>query len=89
MISLAYLQSVPTVAGQGRELDVIAAVIVGGTYLFGGKGTLVGTLIGSTIMGVVRNGMILIGVPVFYQQGFIGLVILIAVLADTWIRKAD
>ncbi|HHW49796.1 MAG TPA: ABC transporter permease [Clostridiaceae bacterium] len=89
MISLAYLHSVPTTAGQGREMDVIAAVILGGTNLAGGKGTIVGTLIGSIIMGVVRNGMVLIGVPAFYQTGFIGLVILLAVLADTWIgRKA-
>jgi len=87
LIGLAYLESVPTTAGQGREMDVIAAVILGGAYLYGGKGNMVGTLIGSIIMGVVRNGMVLIGVPAFYQQGFIGLVILIAVLADTWISR--
>lgn len=89
LIGLAYLESVPTTAGQGREMDVIAAVILGGTNLSGGRGTMLGTLIGSIIMGVVRNGMVLIGVPAFYQSGFIGFVILLAVLADAWITRKN
>lgn len=88
MIGLAHLNSVAATAGTGREMDVIAAVIIGGTNLYGGKGTILGTLIGAAIMGVVRNGMVLLGVQAYYQEAFIGLVILIAVLADTWLTKS-
>ncbi|APC09285.1 ABC transporter permease [Neomoorella thermoacetica] len=87
IIGLAYLNSVSATAGAGREMDVIAAVIIGGTNLFGGKGTILGTLLGAAIMGAVRNGMVLLGVEAYYQEAFIGLVILIAVLADTWLAK--
>lgn len=89
MIGLAHLNSVSATAGTGREMDVIAAVIIGGTNLYGGKGTILGTLIGAAIMGAVRNGMVLLGVPAFYQESFIGLVILTAVSADTWIVKRN
>ena len=88
VIGLAYLHSVAATAGTGRELDVIAAVIIGGTSMSGGKGTILGTFLGAAIMGVVRNGMVLIGVQAYYQEAFIGLVILIAVLADTWLKQA-
>jgi len=88
MIGLAYLQSVAATAGAGRELDVIAAVIIGGTSMSGGKGTILGTFLGAAIMGVVRNGMVLLGVQAYYQEAFIGLVILVAVLADTWLKRA-
>lgn len=88
MVGLAYLQSVAATAGAGRELDVIAAVIIGGTSMSGGKGTILGTFLGAAIMGVVRNGMVLLGVQAYYQEAFIGLVILVAVLADTWLKQA-
>lgn len=88
MIGLAHLNSVAATAGTGREMDVIAAVIIGGTNLSGGKGTILGTLLGAAIMGVVRNGMVLLGVQAYYQEAFIGLVILIAVLADTWLTTS-
>lgn len=88
MIGLAHLNSVAATAGTGREMDVIAAVIIGGTNLSGGKGTILGTLLGAAIMGIVRNGMVLLGVQAYYQEAFIGLVILIAVLADTWLTKS-
>jgi len=87
IISLAYLQSVHPSAGTGREMDVIAAVIVGGTYLYGGRGTILGTFIGAAIIGVVRNGMVLIGIPAYGQEAFIGFVILIAVILDTLLRR--
>lgn len=85
LISIAYLQSVPTTAGVGREMDVIAAVILGGAALSGGRGTVLGTFIGAIIMSVVKNGMVLLSVPVFWQTGFIGAIIILAVLLDTWI----
>ncbi|HOQ01739.1 MAG TPA: ABC transporter permease [Acetivibrio clariflavus] len=87
MISIAYLKSVPTTAGSGREMDVIAAVILGGTSMNGGRGSILGTFIGATIMAVVRNGMVLLSVPAFWQSGFIGIIIIVAVLMDTWITQ--
>jgi simple sugar transport system permease protein/ribose transport system permease protein len=87
VISLSYLQSVHPSAGLGREMDVIAAVILGGTYLYGGRGTILGTFIGAAIIGVVRNGMVLMSVPAYSQEALIGGVILLAVIADIWLRR--
>lgn len=89
MISIAYLQSVTTTSGQGREMDVIAAVVLGGASLNGGRGGIVGTLIGALIMSVIKNGMVLLSVPVFWQDGFIGVVIILAVVLDTWLSKSS
>ena len=73
-------------AGLGWELDVIAAVIIGGTSLFGGRGGIIGTVIGSLFLGVLRNGLNLLDVSPFYQQVFIGLLIIIAVILDKFRR---
>ena len=89
VIALTYLNSVTTTSGEGREMDCIAAVILGGAALSGGRGTIVGTLIGVFIMGIVKNGMVLLGVPVFWQDGFIGIVVILAVLADIFIHRKD
>ncbi len=85
IVSIAYLKSVPTTAGSGREMDVIAAVILGGTSMSGGRGSILGTFLGAAIMAVVKNGMVLLSVPAFWQSGFIGIIIIAAVLMDTWI----
>lgn len=74
-------------AGLMYELDVIAAVVVGGTSLFGGRGTIVGTLIGSLLIGVLRNGLNLLNVESYVQQVVVGIVILLAVMMDR-LRKA-
>jgi ribose transport system permease protein len=71
----------PNVAN-GAELDAIAAVVIGGTSLFGGEGTIVGTIIGALLMAVIRNGLTLMHVTAFYQQIVIGVVIILAVLID-------
>ncbi|MBQ3575596.1 MAG: ABC transporter permease [Clostridia bacterium] len=89
LISIAYLKSVPTTAGSSREMDVIAAVILGGAALSGGRGTMLGTFLGAIIMSVVKNGMVLLRVPVFWQSGFIGVIIILAVLLDTWIGQIE
>jgi len=69
-------------AGLMYELDAIAAVVVGGTSLFGGKGSVVGTLIGSFLIGVLRNGLNLLNVESYIQQVVVGIVILLAVMID-------
>ncbi len=69
-------------AGLMYELDVIAAVVVGGTSLTGGRGTVIGTLIGSILIGVLRNGLNLLNVGSYVQQIIVGAVILLAVLLD-------
>jgi len=69
-------------AGLMYELDVIAAVVVGGTSLFGGRGTIIGTFIGSMLIAVLRNGLNLINVGSYIQQVIVGVVILLAVLLD-------
>ena len=69
-------------AGLSYELDAIAAVVIGGTSLSGGQGTLVGTLFGVLIMGVINNGLDLLGVSSYYQQLFKGAIIVLAVLID-------
>jgi len=74
-------------AGVSYELDAIAAVVIGGTSLSGGKGSLVGTLFGALIIGTINNGLDLMGVSSYYQQVIKGLIIVGAVLLDTSRRK--
>lgn len=76
------LNSAQPTAGTSYELDAIAAVVLGGTSLTGGKGRIVGTFIGVLTIGVLNNGLNLLGVSSFYQQVVKGIVILIAVLID-------
>jgi ribose transport system permease protein len=82
----ARLNSAQPIAGIMYELDAIAAVVIGGTSLAGGEGGAGGTLIGALIMGVLRNGLNLLGVSSFLQQVVIGLVIVFAVLLDTMLK---
>jgi len=82
VVFTARINSGHPAAGEGYELDAIAAVVIGGTSLSGGEGTIIGTLIGALIMGVIRNGLNLINVDPFWQQVVIGAVIIFAVLAD-------
>ncbi len=87
VILTARLNSAQPIAGMMYELDAIAATVIGGTSLMGGEGRIVGTLIGALIMGVLRNGLNLLGVSSFLQQTIIGAVIIIAVLVDTTIKR--
>ena len=72
---------------QGYELDAIASAVLGGTSLNGGHGTIIGTMIGALIIGVINNGMNLMNIPYFYQLVVKGLVILLAVYIDVRNKK--
>jgi ribose transport system permease protein len=87
IIYTSRLMSAQPTAGNGIELDAIAAVIIGGTSLSGGKGAVTGTLIGALIMGVLDNILNLMNVSPFYQSIAKGLVILVAVLVDSKFSK--
>lgn len=82
MVLSSRIMSGSPVLGQGYELDAIAAVVIGGTSLFGGVGSLLGTLIGVLIIGVMNNGLDLLNVSSYYQQILKGAIIVIAVLLD-------
>jgi ribose transport system permease protein len=88
VVLTARLNSAQPIAGINYELDAIAATVIGGTSLMGGQGSVAGTLIGALIMGVLRNGLNLLGVSSFVQQLVIGAVIILAVLMDTAFRRA-
>ncbi|MBI4429177.1 MAG: ribose ABC transporter permease [Ignavibacteriales bacterium] len=74
-------------SGLMYELDVIAAVVVGGTSLFGGHGSVAGTFMGSLLIGILRNGLNLLNVGSYVQQVVVGVVILLAVLLDQWRKR--
>lgn len=73
--------------GQGLELETIAAVVIGGTSLFGGEGNIFATLIGALIIASLRNGLNVIGVYAFWQNVVIGVAVILAVYADQWRRS--
>jgi ribose/xylose/arabinose/galactoside ABC-type transport system permease subunit len=83
----ARLNSAEAVAGQGYELTVIASVVIGGTSLFGGAGSITGTVIGATLIGVLVNGLVLNNVSSYIQQVIIGLIIISAVAFDRYIKS--
>ncbi len=64
-----------------------STVVIGGTSLFGGRGSIVGTLIGALIVGVFRNGLALYGLDVVWQEFTVGVLIIVAVTLDQWIRR--
>ncbi|MFC4564158.1 ABC transporter permease [Nocardiopsis mangrovi] len=75
-------------AGLTENLDSITAVVLGGTSLFGGRGLVAGTLIGALIVGICRNGLSLAGVEVLWQNFAVGVLVIMAVSLDQWIRRA-
>jgi fructose transport system permease protein len=74
-------------AGGLANLESITAVVIGGTSLFGGRGLIIGTLFGALIVGVLRNGLSLGGVDVLWQDFTVGILVIVAVAIDQWIRK--
>jgi ribose transport system permease protein len=81
--SIAQILSADPLAGNAMELDAIAAVVIGGASLFGGRGSIIGTLIGVLIMVMIRNGLNLMGVSPFWQGSAIGSIIIIALLVES------
>lgn len=83
----ARLNSAEAVAGMGYELTAIAAVVIGGTSLFGGTGGIPGTVIGALLTGVLLNGLVILNVSPYVQQILVGLVIVAAVAFDLFIKR--
>jgi inositol transport system permease protein len=81
------LNSSEAVAGQGYELTVIASVVIGGTSLFGGLGSVLGTVVGAVLIGVLINGLVLMNVSPYIQQIIIGVIIVLAVAFDRFVKR--
>ena len=87
IISLTYLGTSSATMGSGYELDAIAATVVGGTAITGGAGSIIGAFLGVFILSVIRNGLVLNMVDVYYQQGVLGAVIIVAVIINTQVFR--
>ncbi|GHU61322.1 monosaccharide-transporting ATPase [Clostridia bacterium] len=83
------LKSADPTSGLGYELEAIAAVIIGGTSLTGGRGTILGVVIGAALMGVLKNGFVLLGITAYWQTFVLGAVIIAAVLIDSLKNRND
>jgi ribose transport system permease protein len=83
------LKSADPSSGPGYELEAIAAVIIGGTSLTGGRGTILGVVIGAALMGVLKNGFVLLGITAYWQTLVLGAVIIAAELMDSMKNRND
>jgi ribose transport system permease protein len=89
LVQIGRIYSANPVMGSGQELQVIAMVIIGGTNLNGGEGNIGGTVIGALIMGIIANGLNLLNVSSFWQQFFIGAIIVLVVVIDQLKHKKN
>ena len=87
MIAMSRVASGQPNFGDGLELDVIAAAVIGGASLFGGQGTILGTLIGAFLIAVIRNGAVLLNIDIFTQSVIIGVIIWLSVIWDQYRRR--
>lgn len=87
LVLVGRMNSANALMAEGLELQTIAAVVIGGTNLFGGRGSVVGTLIGAILMGVLANGLNLLNVEPFWQRVVNGLLIVAIVVFDQWRRR--
>jgi ribose transport system permease protein len=87
VIETARMSTAQPASGIGYELTAIGAVIIGGASMSGGEGTILGTLLGATLLGLITNGLILLGISAYWQQVFSGAIIILAVALDTWRRR--
>jgi fructose transport system permease protein len=88
-VLIGRIGAISPTAGANGNLDSITAVVIGGTSLFGGRGSIVGTLIGALIVGVFRSAVSLAGLDVLWQEFAIGILIIVAVALDQWIRRVS
>jgi len=86
MQSIRLNQALPN-QGEGLEFDAIAAAVIGGTSLFGGSGTIIGTIIGEYLGRIIENGLIIIRAPSYYFRLYIGIVVIIAVIVNLYIQR--
>jgi simple sugar transport system permease protein len=89
IISATRIGSAYAISGTGYELEVIAMCVVGGTSLYGGRGTIIGTVIGVILLRSIRNGIIVIGVPGLAYNMFVGLIILMAVILQALVERRN
>ncbi len=89
VIIAAQLGAAHPATGETFELNAIAAVVLGGTSLMGGRGTIAGTLIGAFVIGVLADGLVLLGVSEFWQMVIKGLVIVLAVILDQFQKRSS
>ena len=82
LLYIARFRSAQPTTGLGAEMDAIAACVIGGTSLLGGSGSVLGVLIGASIMGVIKNGLVLMQVSSYWQKSVIGLIIVLAAIVD-------
>ena len=82
VIATGKLRSADSQLGNGYEMDVIAAVVIGGFSMSGGEGKIWSVMVGAAIMGVLKNAFVLLGLPSYWQPASIGIVIIIAVSID-------
>ena len=84
LIMIARIDSTQATIGTSMEIHVIAAVIIGGTSLFGGKGTIFGTLLGAILLSMMTNALVIAGVDYFWQLFIMGIIVLIAVTINNF-----
>jgi ribose transport system permease protein len=87
VLGAAKVSSSTPLAGTGYEFDVIAAVIIGGALMEGGKGTVLGSVLGAIFIGVLRNSIVLLGVSPYWQQASSGLVIIAVIMASSLLAR--
>jgi ribose/xylose/arabinose/galactoside ABC-type transport system permease subunit len=89
VIETARLSVGQPAAGSGYELAAIGAVVIGGANLFGGEGSILGTVFGATLLALIQNGLILLGISAYWQQVFSGAIIVLAVGLNMWRRQRE
>jgi simple sugar transport system permease protein len=88
MVNMGRFLTIEADLGDGMELEAIAAAVIGGNLLSGGYGSVLGTLIGTSLVGMVRSGLVLAGAPVFWYRAFIGIILIIAVIINLRVQRA-
>ncbi len=87
LVQAQLAQSVTPTVLVGKELDVLAAVVLGGASLMGGVGSVFGTILGVALLAILQNGLVLMGVSSYWSQLFVGLVILVSVSTTAWSQR--